>query len=137
MGGRDLVTARGDVEALLARVTDRVPLDGHDGRSGARLERGLLDGAQRVVVKTVEPGGDLTLVLGGDPGGRELRLWADGVLDRLPPGIGHAVLGAGWIAGQQVTVMRDLGAAVLTWDRRLDADELHRLFAGLAAVHTA
>ena len=29
------------VNDLLERVTDRVPIDGHDGRSGARLERGV------------------------------------------------------------------------------------------------
>ncbi len=122
---------------MLARVTDRVALDGHGGRSGARLERGILDGARPVVVKTVEPAGDLTLLLAGDEDGRERRLWADGVLDHLPAGTGHAVLAAGWTGGQLVTVMRDLGGAVLTWDRRLGAAELHRLFGALAAVHAA
>jgi len=33
--------------------------------------------------------------------------------------------------------MRDLGAAVLSWDRRITPDELRRLFGGLAAVHRA
>lgn len=131
------MTAPGRIEELLARITGRVPLQDHDGRSGARLERGVLDGAAPVVVKTVRPRDDLTLLLGGDPRGRELRLWEDGVLDRLPSGTGHAVLGAGWSGGRLVTVMRDLGDAVLTWDRRLGAAELHRLFGALAGVHRA
>lgn len=125
-----------DVAALVARVTDRVAMDGHDGRSGARLERGVLDGT-RVVVKTVELAADLSLLLGGDPSGRERRLWADGVLDLLPEGTGHAVLAAGWIDSRLVTVMRDLGAAVLTWQRRLAPADLHRLLRGLAAAHDA
>ena len=121
---------------LLERVTDRVPLDGHDGRSGARLERGVLEGL-RVIVKTVDPEEDLSLLLGGDPDGRERRLWADGVLDRLPPRTGHAVIAAGWTGGRLVTVMRDLGPAVLSWDRRITPAELRRLFDGLSAVHRA
>jgi hypothetical protein len=123
-----------DLAALVARVTDRVAMDGHDGRSGARLERGVLGGT-RVVVKTVEPEEDLSLLLGGDPSGRERRLWADGVLDGLPAGTGHALLAAGWIGSRLVTVMRDLDTAVLTWERRLTPADLHRLFRGLAAVH--
>ena len=121
---------------LLERIVDRVAVDGHDGRSGAHLERGVLDG-RRVIVKTVEPDGDLSLLLGGDPGGRERRLWVDGVLDRLPPGTGHALIAAGWTGGLLVTVMRDLGAAVLSWDRRITPAELRRLFDGLSAVHRA
>ena len=130
MSGRPAV----DVAALLERVADRVAIDGHDGRSGADLERGVLDG-RRVVVKTVDPDGDLSLLLGGDPSGRERRLWADGVLDHLPAGTGHALIAAGWTGGRLVTVMRDLGAAVLSWDRRITPAELRRLFDGLAAVH--
>jgi hypothetical protein len=124
------------VNDLLERVADRIALDGHDGRSGARLERGVLDG-RRVVVKTVDPEGDLSLLLGGDPSGRERRLWADGVLDRLPRGTGHALIAAGWTGGLLVTVMRDLGTAVLSWDRRITPEELRRLFDGLSAVHRA
>ena len=59
------------------------------------------------------------------------------MLDRLPPGTGHALIAAGWTGGLLVTVMRDLGAAVLSWDRRITPAELRRLFDGLAAVHRA
>jgi hypothetical protein len=123
-----------DVAALLERVDDRVAIDGHDGRSGAHLERGVLDG-RRVVVKAVEPEEDLSLLMGGDPSGRERRLWVDGVLDQLPVGTGHALIAAGWTGGRLVTVMRDLGDAVLSWDRRITPAELRRLFGSLAAVH--
>lgn len=129
------MTGTHDVSALLARVNDRVPLDGHDGRSGATLERGVLDDGRRVIVKTVAPDHDITFALGGEPTGRERRLWEARVLDDLPPGIGHALLGAGWVDGLLVTVMSDLGSAVLTWDRLLSADDLDRIFGALAAMH--
>lgn len=135
LAGEPSTRPRTDVAPLLAQVTGRVAIDGHDGRSGARLERGILDGT-RVVVKTVEPHTDLSLLLGGDPAGRERRLWAAGVLDRLPAGTGHALIAAGWTDTRLITVMRDLGAAVLTWERRITAAELGRLFGGLAAVHS-
>lgn len=124
-----------DIAELLARVSGRVPLDGHDGRSGAALERGVLDKGRRVIVKTVAPDHDLTLALGDDPTGRERRLWASGVLDDLPAGIGHSILAAGWLDGVLVTVMRDLEGAVLTWDRPVSSDDVDRVFTGLAAMH--
>ena len=123
------------VAELLTRVTGRVPLGDHDGRSGATLERGLLDGHRPVVIKTVVPERDLTFALGDDTSGRERRLWADGVLDDLPAGTGHAVISAGWVDGRLVTVMHDLRDSVLSWDRSLDPSDLDRLFGALAAVH--
>lgn len=129
------MTTTYDVSTLLARINDRVPLDDHDGRSGATLERGVLDDGRHVIVKTVAPDRDITFALGGEPTGRERRLWETGVLHGLPPGIGHALLGAGWVDGLLVTVMSDLESAVLTWDRVLRADDLDRIFGALAAMH--
>ena len=57
------------------------------------------------------------------------------MLDRLPAGTGHALIAAGWTGGRLVTVMRDLGTAVLSWDRRITPAELDRLFGSLAGVH--
>lgn len=129
------MTATHEVNTLLGRVHNRVTLAGHDGRSGATLERGVLEDGRRVIVKTVAPERDITYALGGDTTGRERRLWAAEVLGDLPPGVGHALLGAGWVDGLLVTVMRDLGGAVLTWDRRLRAQDLERIFGALAAIH--
>ncbi|MGH8994119.1 MAG: hypothetical protein ACRDZ7_21630 [Acidimicrobiia bacterium] len=123
--------------SLLDGAVERAVLDGHDGRSGAALERVLLDDGTRLVVKRARPGADLTMQLSGDSEGRELVLWATGVLDHLPDGVGHAVVG-GWRDGADVVIaMRDLGGAVLGWDTVLGRDDCRRIFEAAAALHAA
>src|SRR5262249_2757552 len=70
------------------RAPGREPLDGHDGRSGAVLERVVLDDGTKLVVKTAAPGADLPGAATNDPG-RELWLWSSGILGQLPAGVGH------------------------------------------------
>jgi hypothetical protein len=123
------------VEEVLARVVRASPLEGHDGRSGARIERAELEDGRTVIVKRTDAGRDIAMTVSDDSTGRERRLWADGVLDRLPPGVGHAVLAAGWQEDELVTCMLDLGERVLTWNDRLSPSELERLFGALAAMH--
>jgi hypothetical protein len=119
---------------LTSRLRNRVPVHGHNGRSGAILERASLDG-EAVIIKTVDPAIDVTMRLVADTVGREHDLWQRGVLDDLGPRVTHAIISAGRDRRQLVTVMRDLGNAVLGWDRRLSRTELSRVFAALAAVH--
>jgi hypothetical protein len=58
---------------------------------------------------------DLTMRLSGDETGRELHLWESGVLQQLPAGVGHAIVG-GWHDGDDVVVvMRDLADDLLRW----------------------
>jgi hypothetical protein len=59
---------------MLAAAVERTVLDGHDGRSGAQLERVQLNDGTRLVVKRTRPGADLTMQLSGDSEGRELCL---------------------------------------------------------------
>ena len=107
--------------SILDRAVGREPLEGHDGRSGAVLERVVLDDGTKLVVKTAAPGADLPGAATGDPG-RELWLWSSGILGQLPAGAGHAIVD-GWQAddGTIVTVMRDLGDAVIGWRGRSPA----------------
>ncbi len=122
---------------MLASAVERTMLDGHDGRSGAQLERVQLDDGTRLVVKRTRPGADLTMRLSGDSEGRELCLWATGVLDRLPAGVAHPVLG-GWHDGDDiVVVMRDLGDAVLGWGTVLGRADCRRIFTAAAGMHAA
>lgn len=123
--------------SLLATTVERTLLGGHDGRSGARLERVRLADGTRLVVKRSNAGADLTMPLSGDSEGRELRLWETGVLDRLPAGVGHVLVG-GWRDGDDVVVvMRDLGDAVIGWDTVIRRDECRRIFAAAASMHRA
>lgn len=120
---------------LLHDAVERVVVSGHVGKSGAGLERVRLADGRILVVKRVEPGADLTLDLTGGGPAREYLLWKAGVLDRLPPGVGHAVVD-GWLEGETtVLVMRDLADAVLTWEHRLSPARAFWVMHRVAAVH--
>lgn len=129
---------RGDMDALdLEQAVERTPFAGHAGMSGAGLERVTLADGRRLVVKRVTPGSDITLALLGGEVAREHLLWSSGALDRLPPGVGHAILG-GWVNGETtVIVMRDLGDAVLTWDDRLTRARCRWMLERVVALHRA
>ena len=122
--------------ALTEMVATRTEMSGHDGRSGARLERIRLVDGTRLVVKTTSPADDLGMIVSGDSHGRELGLWREGHLSRLTGPVGHAVID-GWREpdGRIVTVMRDLGDAVLTWHRRLGHTDCRRILGAMAALH--
>ena len=94
---------------LLHQAVERSVLAGHEGRSGAGLEHVRLADGSEFVVKRVTPTSDLTLALTGGTVAPEYLLWRSGALDRLPPGVGHAVVDA-WVEGDTtVIVMDDLG----------------------------
>lgn len=123
---------------LLARATDRTPMIGHDGRSGASLERALLDDGRRVVVKTTSPSRDLAMLVTDDTDGRERRLWQNRTLDALPSGVEHAILDAHLDQdGQIVTVMEDVGDHVVGWDDRLTGEDSTRIVDAIARIHLA
>ena len=116
-------------------AVERVVLSGHEGKSGAGLERIRLADGRVLILKRIEPGTDFTIEATGGLPGREILLWRSGVLDRLPDGVGHAIVDA-WAEGDcTVLVMRDLGDAVLTWGDRLDADRARWVMQRAAALH--
>jgi hypothetical protein len=122
---------------LLARAVRRVPVEGHDGRSGATLERVELEDGSRLIVKTARPDSDITSAVTGGRLDRELTLWSDGCLDDLPAGVGHCVLEAYAADGAVVTVMRDLGDAVVGWDKPVSRADCRRILAAAASLHDA
>lgn len=120
--------------SLLDRVTGRRPLVDHDGRSGAPIERGVLDGVTPVYVKTTTVDDDIGHLLTGDAR-RELRLWQTGTLDSLPDGVGTAIVAIEDLGDLLVTATRDLGRSILSWDRTLTGPEVRRVLAAITSVH--
>ena len=110
---------------LLRDVVEREVLVEHAGLSGAGLERVQLADGRRLVVKRASARTDITLRLLDRSVSGEYVLWKSGALDRLPAGVGHALVD-GWLEDDvTVLVMRDLGDTVLSWaapeDNRLKA----------------
>jgi hypothetical protein len=130
------VTATGT--PILDRVVAREPMVGHDGRSGAALERVVLDDGTRLVVKVAAPQTDLAALATDDAVGREIALWSHGVLDRLPAGVGHALVD-GWRKedGTTITVMRDIGEHVVGWRSRVSRSTCRRMLDAVARMHRA
>jgi hypothetical protein len=122
---------------LLRGAVERTVLAGHEGKSGAGLERVRLVDGRVLVVKRVSPADDLTLRLTGGTVGREHLLRVSGAFDRLPPGVGHALVDSWVEEGVTVLVMRDLGDRVLTWDDRLDAATTGWVIERVARLHRA
>lgn len=119
---------------ILDEIADRVAVGEHDGRSGARIETARLADGTRVYVKTAPVATDLAGLLTGSAT-RELELLRDGVFDRLPPGVDTALLAVEVVGDDLVTVSRDLGSAVLSWDRVLTTAEVRLLFERISSVH--
>lgn len=119
--------------AVLDAAVERRPVEGHDGKSGARLERLRLADGQRLLGKRLDPDFDLTMRLTGDTVGREYALWRSGILDRLPDGVGHAVV-CGWAEPTGSTVvLRDVTDHLAP--ERVSRSTCQRIFAAAARMH--
>ena len=85
-------------------MVKRAPMVGHEGKSGALLERVTLADGRRLIVKRFSPESDLLMAALGDVVGREYVLWSRGILDQLPPEVGHAVVD-GWVDGDETVIL--------------------------------
>jgi Phosphotransferase enzyme family len=109
-----VLTARpvaGSVDELLAGATGRAPMDKHvDSLSGSGFERATVDGRTCVVKHTGYHLDWLARAL-GDRDCWALTMWRTGLLDALPDGIDHTVLGMALDAatGRVSILMRDVG----------------------------
>lgn len=119
---------------ILDRALSREVLAEHDGRSGATLERVVLDDGTRLIVKTADPNNDLTMAATGNVD-RELRLFASGALDRLRDGVGHPIVEMWRDDATVTTVMRDLGDTIPGWSRVITQNEVARIADALGAMH--
>lgn len=113
-------------------IAGREPVTG-DGKSGSRVERLLLADGRCVVVKHVTPYGDW-IMRRTDDAGRVARMWCDGIFDRVPPAVDHAILSVEETDDGWLVVMRDV-TDHLVHGRRLSRDESRRIVDAAAALH--
>jgi hypothetical protein len=97
------------------------------------LERIVLADGRRLVVKRLTGEDWVSRVTHDD--GREVGLWEQGVLARMPPEIDPAVIGAGRNGRAGWLLMRDVSGELLPPDRRLSRAESARILAAAAALH--
>jgi len=131
------------VDELLARATDRRPLEDGAGKSGARLERASIDG-EPYVVKYIDLARDWTMRAAGSLSGVSLELWRRGLLERLPDCIFQPIVSLAVDPGDpdvvpsggSVLLMHDVGDWLVPVSDEPVALGRHRVFLDhMAAVH--
>jgi hypothetical protein len=95
-------------------------------------------GTRRFVLKSISRAWDFFMRATDDASAREVRVWETGLLERLPPEIGHTVVSAArdGIDGFAI-LMRDARSALLLNRGRIEPDEHVAILEGLAAMHAA
>jgi Phosphotransferase enzyme family len=129
---------------LLARATERGPLDGAPGKSGAAMERLVIDG-QPYVLKRLDLARDWTLRASGCLDGPPLVLWQRGILDRLPGCISQPIVGAvqqaatsTYPSGGCLLLMRDVTPWLVPANDEVIAESQHtRFLRHMAELHAA
>jgi phosphotransferase family enzyme len=121
-----------DAVRALGEIDRREPLT-HAGQSGNSLERLVLSDGRRLVVKRVT--GEDWVSRATHDDGREVALWEQGVLARMPSEIDTAVLDAGRDGRTGWLLMRDVSGELLRSDQRLSREESARILAAAAALH--
>jgi Phosphotransferase enzyme family len=125
------------VDALVDGASSREPLTSSDSKSGAQLERVLIDGA-RYVLKTVDRHTDWIARQAGDVGCWPVLAWEVGLVDLAPPCIDHTLVGAARTAGGGAVLMRDASEwLVPAGDVPLPLEQHLRFLDHLAAFHAA
>jgi aminoglycoside phosphotransferase (APT) family kinase protein len=127
-----LEDAAADAARAIGEIDRREP-PMHAGQSGTALERILLADGRWLVVKRLT-GEDWVSRVTHDAG-REVRLWEQGVLARMPTEIDPAVLDGGRDGRASWLLMRDVSGELIPADRRLSREESARFLAAAAALH--
>jgi Phosphotransferase enzyme family len=78
--------------SLVGQATERIALDEAPGKSGARLERLVIDG-EPYVLKRLDLADDWTMRASGCLRGAPLELWERGILARLPGCFNQPIVG--------------------------------------------
>ncbi len=121
---------------LLDGADEREPWEPEDTKSGARFERVVIAG-ERFVLKYQDPRDDWLLRATGDPGVRYVRLWENGLLERLPDVIDPAVVAAAFDGTMGMILLRDVTDQLLTPGQPFALEEHARFLDNMAAMHAA
>ena len=133
-----------DVAELVAGASVREVLAQAPGKSGARLERIVIDG-QPYVLKHLDLADDWTMRASGCLAGAPLMLWERGILTQLPGCFNQPIVGAApepgtgtGPSGGCALLMRDVsGWLVPATDEPISAGQHGRFLAHMAALHAA
>lgn len=123
------------VDSLLAGAESREAME-TPGKSGARLERVVIDGVPHVV-KYLDVEADWTMRAAGIPGGAPVELWFRGLLDELPECLNQPIVG---VARGEVSalLMRDVSSwLVPATDEVLSTEQNERFLDHMAALHAS
>ena len=120
---------------LGSRLRSRSVIDDHDGASGARLERAVLDDGASLILKLCNHETDLSMLIPGRIKPLDVQLRQEGHLDRLPEVMGHAVRGAWLEDGSWVLAMDDLGDRLLSYRSVLSRPQCRQILAAACAMH--
>ena len=133
----DPPAAFASVAELIAGATSRTSLSEGAGKSGARLERVVIDG-QPYVLKHLDLAEDWTMRASGCLRGAPLVAWERGLLARLPACFNQPIVGVAPADGGCALLMRDVSAwLVPVNDEPIGLDQ-HLLFLRhMAALHAA
>ncbi len=120
---------------LLAAVTERAELTDAPGKSGASLERLVIDG-QDYVLKHLDRSGDWTMRASGCLPGAPLVLWERGILARLPRCLNQPIVAAASEPGGCALLMHDVARwLVPATDEAITPDQHARFLRHMAALH--
>jgi hypothetical protein len=139
------VTDQRDLAGLLAVATAREAMADAPGKSGARLERVVIDG-RRYVLKHLDLSADWTMRASGSLRGVPLELWERGILGRLPDCINQPIVAVAYEPPARAAVPGGgcavLMADVAEWlvpatDEPIPARQHHDFLLHMAAMHAA
>ncbi|MGD0083259.1 MAG: aminoglycoside phosphotransferase [Acidimicrobiales bacterium] len=128
--------AASSLDELLQSASSRQPWVPEDTKSGARFERVVIDG-ERYVLKYQDPRDDWLLRATGDPGERYVRLWQEGLLDRMPDVIDPAVVACHFDGTVGMVLMRDVSAQLLHPGRSFSTEQHISFLDHMATMHAS
>lgn len=132
-----------ELGALLGRPVDSVALAPMTTLGWSSTESDfrevLVDGeaTPAAVLKLVRWSRDWHAIATEDTLGREVTIWECGVLDRLPPAMGHAVRGAARFADGAALLMDDLTRHLLPDEVPATPDRARGVLHAMAAMHAS